>query len=299
MKGCLFVLHKSNRILAAEAMVIHHSLFQCPICSSLMHVEELRQLVCLKGHSFDIARQGYINFLPHPAASKYDQTLFRSRSIVSESGFFQSLDRLVAGKILKYSKKPSLHLLDLGCGEGSHLAFMLDRMKTAGRDGSIGVGLDIAKEGVRMAASRAPWLLWCVADLARSPLAEGSFDFILNILSPTNYAECHRLLKDDGFLIKVIPDNRHLQELRSALRLCSESPSGVRLEERFRDSFELVEALPLQSQSTLEAALIPHAIAMTPLSWHADTGRIQSLQALNSFDLTIDVTILIGQKYRS
>jgi len=299
MKGCLFVLHKSNRILAAEAMAVHHSLFQCPICSSPMHVEELRQLVCLNGHNFDIARQGYVNFLPHPAASKYDQTLFRSRSIVSESGFFQALDCLLTGKILEYSKKLSLHLLDLGCGEGSHLAFMLDRMKNAGRDGTIGVGLDIAKEGVRMAASRAPRLLWCVADLARSPLADGGFDVILNILSPTNYAQCHRLLKDDGFLIKAVPGSRHLQELRSALRLSRESPSGVRLEERFRDSFELVEALPMRSQSKLDAALIPHAIAMTPLSWHADPERIQHLQAQDCLDLTMDVTILIGQKYRS
>lgn len=294
------MLNKRNHVLAAEAMRIHSSLFQCPICSSAMHIKELRQLVCRKGHSFDIARQGYVNFLLHPASSKYDQTLFRSRSIMSESGFFQSLDRLLTDRILEYSSKnPSLRLLDLGCGEGSHLTFVLDRMKIAGVDEAIGVGLDIAKEGVRMAASRDPRLLWCVADLARSPLADGSFDFILNILSPTNYAECHRLLKDDGFLIKVVPGNGHLQELRTSLRSNSESSSRARLEERFRDSFELIETLPLRSQAKLDAALIPHAIAMTPLSWHADSERIQSLQTLSCLDLTMDVTILIGQKYRS
>ncbi|MFF2889396.1 putative RNA methyltransferase [Paenibacillus sp. NPDC057967] len=290
------MLNKRNRILAAEAMSIHSSLFQCPLCSSSMRVEELRQLICREGHSFDIAKQGYINFLPRPAASKYDQTLFRSRSIVSKSGFFEALDRLITDQILAQIRNQPLRLLDMGCGEGSHLARILDMMQAAGCNGTAGVGLDIAKEGDRMAASRQPHLLWCVADLARSPLADGSFDFILNILSPSNYAQCQRLLKDDGFLIKVIPGNEHLQELRTAFRTSSRPYSGTRLEERFRDNFKLIQSLPLRTRSQLDASLIPHAIAMTPLSWHADTRSLQSLQELSSLELTLDVTILIGRK---
>ncbi|WP_165861367.1 putative RNA methyltransferase [Paenibacillus paeoniae] len=292
------MLNKRNRILAAEAMSVHSSLFQCPVCSSMMRVEDLRQLVCLKGHSFDIAKQGYVHFLPRPAPSKYGQALFRSRSILSQSGFFESLDRLITDQILTHIENQSVRLLDMGCGEGSHLARILDMMHTEGCTQAAGVGLDIAKEGVRMAASRQPHLLWCVADLARSPLASNRFDFILNILSPTNYAECHRLLRNNGFLIKVIPDNEHLQELRAAFRSSSEPHSGAKLEARFQDNFELVKSLPLCTRLKLDASLIPHAIAMTPLSWHADTRSIQSLQELSSLELTLNVTILIGRKYR-
>ncbi|WP_397334609.1 putative RNA methyltransferase [Paenibacillus sp. 1011MAR3C5] len=279
-------------------MANHSHLFLCPLCSTSMRVEELRQLICRKGHSFDIAKQGYVNFLPRPAASKYGQSLFRSRSMMSESGFFESLDRLIACQILAHIGNQPVRLLDMGCGEGSHLTRILDMMQTAGCHGTAGVGLDIAKEGVRMAASRQPHLLWCVADLARSPLAGRSFDFILNILSPSNYAQCQRLLKDDGFLIKIIPGDGHLQELRTAFRTANRSNSGSKLEERFRDNFKLIQSLPLRTRSKLDADLIPHAIAMTPLSWHADIGSIHSLQELSFLDLTLDVTLLIGQKHR-
>src|SRR5690606_40580058 len=56
--------------------------------------------------------------------------------------------------------------------------------------------------------------VWIVADLANLPIATTSIDYILNILSPSNYAEFDRLLKKEGKLIKVIPNSDYLKELR-------------------------------------------------------------------------------------
>ena len=106
--------------------------------------------------------------------------------------------------------------MDAGCGEGSHLANLVAALRPQAPE-TIGVGLDIAKEGVRIAAREYPGLIWCVGDLTRSPLQSAQFAFILNVLSPANYAEFARLLHDDGILIKVFPAANYLQELRQAL----------------------------------------------------------------------------------
>ncbi|MBA5735303.1 rRNA (guanine-N1)-methyltransferase, partial [Escherichia coli] len=55
---------------------------------------------------------------------------------------------------------------------------------------------------------------WTVADLANCPNQAETADVILNILSPSNYVEFKRLLKKDGFLLKVVPEANYLRELR-------------------------------------------------------------------------------------
>ncbi len=84
------------------------------------------------------------------------------------------------------------------------------------RSGSpvLGVGLDLAKAGIVSATKQEREAIWCVADLAAAPFRNRSFDAILNILSPSNYAEFERLLSDDGIVLKVIPKSGYLKELR-------------------------------------------------------------------------------------
>ena len=76
------------------------------------------------------------------------------------------------------------------------------------------MGIDISKEGITMASKAYFGIIWCVADLTNFPLMNEQFDVIINILSPSNYEEFARVLKDDGILIKVVPGNSYLKELR-------------------------------------------------------------------------------------
>ncbi len=80
------------------------------------------------------------------------------------------------------------------------------------------IGLFVrAVAGIVSAAKQEREAIWCVADLAAAPFRNRSFDAILNILSPSNYAEFERLLSDDGIVLKVIPRSGHLKELRRFL----------------------------------------------------------------------------------
>ena len=105
-------------------------------------------------------------------------------------------------------------ILDLGCGEGSHLQNVIDDSNVSGM---IGVGVDISKEGIAMAAKTYDTAAWFVSDLADLPFVPQSFQVCLNILSPINYQECKKVLTEDGIVIKVVPGPDYLKELREVL----------------------------------------------------------------------------------
>lgn len=100
------------------------SLFRCPICDSSMKVTSWKSLVCFKsGHTFDISRHGYVNFLTKPVKSSYRAGLFEARSrLMAEYHFFAPLHQALADLISdRKSEKETLTILDCGCGEGTHL----------------------------------------------------------------------------------------------------------------------------------------------------------------------------------
>ena len=49
-----------------------------------------------------------------------------------------------------------------------------------------------------------------LADLTNLPFADESLSVILNIFTPSNYAEFHRVLTENGRVIKIIPDRNYL-----------------------------------------------------------------------------------------
>ena len=221
MNGVLFGMRNNTRRETAAALITFYpNLFQCPICSGPLNADPDYSLRCPNRHCFDISKSGYVHLLPRPAASDYGKSLFESRRKVMQSGFFDPLHRLVSELLTESlaEHEDTAAILDAGCGEGFHLSNIRERLARGIGRPALGVGLDIAKEGVALAAGNDPASLWCVADLAACPLMDKRFDAILNILSPAHYAESSRLLKRDGRMVKVIPEPGYLRELRDLLR---------------------------------------------------------------------------------
>src|SRR5699024_9854316 len=133
-----------------------------------------------------------------------------------------------------------LMIADLGCGEGSHLQSILENLSD---NNIVGVGLDISKEGILMAAKKYANPIWLVGDLAKPPFADHSFHVILNILSPANYNEFKRILAPDGLAIKVVPRSHYLQELRDALFVNDENNDyqNDHTVSLFKENFELLD----------------------------------------------------------
>jgi len=271
----------SKRAAGAALMNNNLSLFACPICQESMTIQEQGRMVCSANHSFDIAKQGYINMLTHGAASKYSKELFESRKTVIDSGIYDEIEDKIIELIA-----PAQTVLDTGCGEGSHLARIMAEKK------GIGVGIDIAKEGILAASRHYPEQIWCVGDLAKSPFAKSSFDTILNILSPANYEEFKRLLTPGGCVVKVVPQSRYLHELRAQLYADSdkESYSNDQIVARFKESFMEVNVKRVTYTTPLATELIPELLEMTPMGWHKKEGA-----AIRLNEITIDVDILVGR----
>ena len=81
-----------KRELAALNFQEHEGALQCTICHSEMTVMDSKSLVCEKGHSFDLAKQGYVNMLQKQVSTMYDHTLFDARKrIIYDYKFYDKI----------------------------------------------------------------------------------------------------------------------------------------------------------------------------------------------------------------
>lgn len=279
-------------------------LFRCPLCTSPMRLVDLKSLICTNHHCFDLAKKGYVNFSTRPLQTKYDRQMFSSRRVIQEKGLFSLLDtkiseiildQIIHNKIMPFRK--TAVILDAGCGEGSHLPAVLEKLAQSSRMDFIGVGLDISKEGILMAASKYKHCLWCVGDLARSPFTGQQFDFILNILTPANYADFKRILAPGGTVIKVIPNQDYLRELRNIFydQTSKQTYSSNDILQLFKSKFKTVTKKRLKYSAALNRTWIEPLVHMTPLSWGITEERRQQVLQMNLKEITVDLTILVGK----
>lgn len=198
---------------------------------------EQRRVVCARGHSFDIARSGYINLLqPQDRRSKNpgDST----EAVVARRRF---LDRGHAAPLVDAIRKIAPHaesLLDAGCGDGYYLGSL----------GRGGCGIDISTAAIELAARRYPQYEWIVANADRFiPYADGSFDLILSITGRMNAAEFRRVAR--GFLLVAVAAPEDLMELRG-----SRGRDRVqRTVETFANGFKLLRHERVTTIATLDS----------------------------------------------
>ena len=191
------------------------SIYRCPVrqCGLPLAIEP-RRLVCPRGHSFDVARSGYINLLQpqdrrSPKAGDTAEAIAARRRL-HDRGITQLLVDAIA-EILAPSAGDIL--LDAGCGEGFYLG-SLARMA-----GAAAYGVDISIPAIDAAARRYPECHWLVANADRFlPLSTQSLTAVLSITARRNPAEFRRVLRDDGRLLIALPSPDDLIELRGSGR---------------------------------------------------------------------------------
>lgn len=183
----------------------------CPVrgCSLLL-TREPRRLVCVRGHSFDMARSGYVNLLqPQDKRSKEpgDTTAaIAGRRRIHEKGFTKPLLDTIASLAGIQANEV---VLDAGCGEG----FYLGNLQAQSGCGAHGV--DISIPAVDAAARRYPSCSWFVANADRVlPYADASFHVVMSITARLNAAEFRRVLRPGGRLLVAIAGADDLRELR-------------------------------------------------------------------------------------
>lgn len=178
----------------------------------------------------------------------------------------------------------------MGCGEGTVFSNILLVLKQKGLPYNA-IGVDNSKEGVTCASRNDKCVLWLVSDIAKVPIIENSIDVILNTLSPARYSEFNRLLKDDGIIIKTVPNKEYLIELRQAIHLHEYSNNDVvSLFSENTLNYKFVRVNYQKNLSEEERKLV---FKMTPLT--QNIGLNESGGNLSDI-ATVDVTVLIGEK---
>ena len=227
----------------------------CPICGEELHKQE-RQLVCANRHSFDVARQGYVNLLPvqnkrslNPGDTR-EQVLARRRFL--EGGFYEPISNAL-NELAKDCVGP---VLDAGCGEGYYSARLAKAM------GAELVGLDISKEAVRCAAAAYKDALWLCASAARLPVKDHSVGLITSLFAMTDAKEFHRALIPGGYFIRVLAAPDHLMGLKSVIydQVFQKQKEGM----TELPGFVLEKTVPVRFEVSLQGQQVQDLLYMTP-----------------------------------
>jgi 23S rRNA (guanine745-N1)-methyltransferase len=220
----------------------------CPVRGCHMTlVHEQRRVFCPRGHSFDIARSGYINLLqPQERRSKQpgdSVAAIAGRRRLHEGGVTQPLLDGIAEII---SASPSDIVLDAGCGEGFYLGNL------ARRTGFEAHGVDISIPAIDAAARRYTGCEWVVANADRFvPYADRSFSIVMSITARMNAGEFQRILRGDGRLLIGLPAREDLAELRGVGR-----DRVARTVDILARGFTLVDQRRVSATADLDAAAV-------------------------------------------
>ena len=265
------------------------SAFACPICQKNLTLLET-SLKCNNRHSFDLAKFGYVNLAPQiKQSANYDKENFQNRQQILEAGFYQAI--LDAVSDLLANSETSTTVLDIGCGEG----FYSRKLQESHSEKTF-YAFDISKDSVQIAAKSEPnWAVnWFVGDLARLPIKDASMDILLDIFSPANYGEFRRVLSKDGILIKVIPTENHLKEIRQRVQdqLTNKDYSNQDIKNHFQGHFTILSSQTASLTKTITAEQLQALLSMTPLLFHIDQSKIDWSQLT---EITIEAEILVGK----
>lgn len=261
---------------------------RCPVCGGPLLLAG-RTLRCAKGHSHDLAKEGYAYLLPiqkkHAADPGDGKAMVRARREFLQSGFYAPFMRALASLCAEY---PHARMVDAGCGEGSYDRFLLDAL-----DAPALIGFDLSKEAVRLAARLVPQAAFCVGGSFCAPVRDGWADLLLNIFSPMAPAEFARVLRPGGVLIYAVPTARHLYGLKQVLYA---APYENEVRDTAYPGFAFLRTAEINDTITLTGSMVQKLFAMTPYFWNTPADGAARLAACESLTTEIGFRFLVYQK---
>ncbi len=263
----------------------------CPVChAALVGAAGGKTLACEAGHSFDVAREGYVNLLggkPAGALQGDNAEMVRARRAFLERGYYRPLAEAVAGATRV--GRPGV-VADFGCGEGYYLGLL---MAEAGRE-IRAYGTDISKPAIAAAAKVYPLAHWVVADTKRLiPLADGSVDAAINVFAPRNADEFARVVRPGGRLVVAIPGPQHLANLRDQFGLIGIQDDKAAKVRAQLTSFELVTSNQVENDIQLSAAGLRELLEMTPNARHLTEESRKDIETGGATRAHIEFEVMI------
>ena len=254
--------------------------------TALSGADDFSRLVSESGHSFDVAKQGYVTLAPG-AGLKHkgdDADMVTAREAYLSKGHFAPFVEAVTGAVqnaldstVSADDVPEPALLEVGAGTGYYLSHTLDSI-----EGARGVGLDISPHAARHLAKCHPRVGAVIADVwERLPLRDESINAISVVFAPRNPAEFQRVLAPGGQVIVLTPQAGHLDELRDPLGILGVEEGKVERMynqavgylEQAADPVNLAYAIQLDKES------IAAQVAMSPSARHISAEELAERMA--------------------
>lgn len=248
----------------------------CPICRDPLEPAGNAR-ACARRHSFDMAREGYLNLLPVQQRKSREPgdnpVMVQARRAFLDAGHYGPLREAVVAEVARLAPAA---LLDIGCGEGAFTLAFADACADV-------TGIDIAKAAIQRAAKRDRRVTWLVAGSACLPLADASVDLACSLFSPLPVAELQRVLRPGGHLLLVTPGADHLMALRRALFESVVPHRPGKFAAVLGQAFSLASSREIRFPLHLDATGLQQLLAMTPYAWRATPERRAALAGSPGF----------------
>jgi 23S rRNA (guanine745-N1)-methyltransferase len=265
----------------------------CPTCGAELALDGVA-VRCPRAHTFDVARQGYLNLVSGRSAGISGDTpeMVEARARFLAAGHFAPIERaVVAAGQRAMADRPAGCVVDMGAGVGHYLGPVLDALPDR-----IGLALDVSKAALRRAARAHPRIGAIGCDVWQGlPVQAGTAALALSIFAPRNPAEIHRMLADNGVLVVVSPTGRHLIELVWKLELLKVEP-----EKQERITAAIAPYGQLSSEDDWEFTMslshedIETVVAMGPSSWHVDPARLRERMGMLDDPVQVTASVIVS-----
>jgi 23S rRNA (guanine745-N1)-methyltransferase len=281
----------------ASATTSHNASWICPVCQLPLTWQQSAWR-CDKLHSFDRAKEGYVNLLRVQDKNSKDpgdnKDMVMARRAFLEQDHYLPLATKVADLLQDYFSQHeqgiSLSLFDAGCGEGYYLAKIKQQLTLAGLTVNAS-GSDISKSAIQKAAKKHPDIAYAVASSFNLPVERNSQDGVIQVFAPSSADEIKRILKDQGWWLSVTPAPEHLFALKQQVydqaqkhETVSTLPEGFSLVSQTRLSFEMHFTTLEQRQNLL---------MMTPFYWTISEQKKQLLlETLESVSTDFEIKLM-------
>jgi len=279
--------------------------FKCPSCDQALILQDDTQphtYRCNNQHSFDLAREGYLNLLlaQHKRSRNPGDSdeMIRSRQRFLNAGYYNPLSDAIVAAVAKAASGPEQTVLDLGCGEGYYMQQLRIASETASTKLKLS-GIDISKFAVRLAAKRKMDARLAVDSVYNIPLFENRIDTAISVFSPISVEETARVLKPGGKLIMVGPGAEHLSGLTSLIYEQSLPHGGNTAGLEKAAQFTLLEQIEIKETIVVTGSDILDLLKMTPYYWHSRPEQQEMLAKLDKLETLIHFNINIYQNQSS
>ena len=261
----------------------------CPICGAQLN-QSGRAYICPGNHSFDIARQGYVNLLTVQQKHSLNPGDTREQVLARRSFLETGCYAPIADALIEKAKELDISgpILDVGCGEGYYSA------RLAAAIGAELTGFDISKEAVRCAAAKYKDARWLCATAAHIPVEDGSAELVTSLFALTIPAEFSRVLREGGWYFQVLAAQDHLLGLKSIIY--------PELKFREKDSvpelpgFTLVSSTPIRFTFTVEGEQVQNLFSMTPHVFRIGKEGAENLRKTETLTDTASCVLNVYRK---